>query len=192
MEKTGVPTIQKTIREERAAVEKEIANRRKLREAARETARENRNWVEIDFARRRVLRDSFAQERIDLFLNPAHPEPVISIRPTKGGGKPHIAIVEPIGPQEVPLPDEYNFAIPVQGLSETTDPAERLRLIAQELPAFIERFEYTQKVPIRIFNDTNDYDRNEPAAEITFEGSVPEVKVDESKLAPFYTTPEGN
>jgi len=159
-----------------------------------EELKEESAWTEFDLSRRKILRAAFGKGKIALLiLDIRHPR--ISIKPPQGGPCPFFA--RPLGLQQgetLPDPGNHRDSFGVVGLDQEKDPANRLELIASQLPSFIESFYYTQRVPIKIYVSHDDIRKEEPAATVTpgKSGEITKVEIDRSKLEPFYTNPEGN
>lgn len=133
-------------------------------------------WTEMDLLRRRILRESFAQEEISLFISSLLTSiPRISIKPPRGGPRPHfVRVVSLVNSEQLTDPENHRDLIGIVGLEKVQDPTTRLQMIAQALPTFIESFGYTQRVPIKIFDSSK-----KPVATISFEEdeSLPKVTV---------------
>lgn len=160
--------------------------------------KEESQWTETDLVRRRALRESF-DERVGvvslLTTNIRAKEPRITIKSPKETGSHHFARVVNLKPGEIlEDPENHRDLIGIENLDKETDPAKRLEMIARKIPAFIESFPYTQKVPIKIYVNQEDLRKKEPAAEVAPQTDFNNLRVtvNRSKLEHLYTTPGDN
>ncbi|GEM_PF-4938549 len=155
-----------------------------------EELKEESAWTETDLARRRALRSALESGEVPLLIiDITTKEPRIFIKSPEGGPNPFFTrAVNLREGQELPDPEGHRGLVGIEGLDQVQDPANRLDMIARQLPSFIESFHYTQRVPVKIYLTHADLHKKEPASTVTpgKSGELPHVEIDQSKLEPFY------
>lgn len=162
-------------------------------ETASKEHKEEAKWLERDLDRRRALREALEAGEVNLLIGDIRSHnPRLTIKPTEGGSLPHFARAVSVETGcAIEDPENHRDLIGVENLDLETDFAKRLEMIAKQIPAFIESFHYTQKVPVKIYFNHADLRKKEPAATTTSgSGKVPHVEIDQAKLEPFYTNPK--